>query len=133
MATYRGMDGSVSLATNVVAETFGWTFNGELQTLEDTVQGDVARTYKPGLAGWTAAVRARFDYGDTTGQKAIYDELLGVSPQGDLADLRLRLSGTKYISGAAVVTGATITAELGNIIEANLTFQGSGPASMTWS
>ena len=134
MATYRGMDGSLALATTAVGEVFGWaaTINGE--TLEDTVFGDNWVTMKGGLASWSATCNARFDYGDTNGQKVLTDLLLAATPAFNAADVRFRIDGTtKYLSGAGLVSSIAITQQLRNIVEATFTITGNGPITPTWS
>lgn len=133
MATMRGMDGSLSLGTTAVGEIFDWTLNTNLAILEDTVMGDAWVTNKGGLGSWSGTARARFDYGDTAGQKAIIDEINAAIPQGDIADIRFRVSATKYFSGAAIASSIAITAELQNIIEATFTFTGNGSLLPVWS
>lgn len=133
MATFRGQDGSFSLATNVVGEVRSWQVNGELAALEDTVLGDKHRTFKGGLGGGSGSCTCYFDYGDTNGQKVLVDEIAAATPDGAQADIRFRLSATKYLSGAAVITGFTINTELENVIEVTFNFVISGGLSITWS
>jgi hypothetical protein len=136
MATYRGMDGALSLGTPgvPVGEVFGWTVTTTLQVLEDTVMGDKWVTNKPGLGSWTATARARFDYGDATGQKLIVDAIMAPIPTGDLPIVNFIMDNDpKHITGAVIVQSVAITAEMPNIIEAAFSFTGNGPCLLTWS
>lgn len=133
MATYRGQDGSVSLATNVIGETTQWSFTTEFEILEDTVQGDVARTRKTGVVDWNGSFTARFDYGDTNGQKALLDLFTGGTPDGAVANVRFRVSATKYFSAAAVLQSMSIQDGIGGIVELTANVLGNGQYTITWS
>jgi len=133
MTTYRGQDGSVSLAGTAVLEVQSWSSNPTLEALDDTAMGDVARTFKGGLANGTSRFTAHFDGGDTSGQVALINEILSGTPDGTVADIRFRVSATKYLSGAAVITGINVGAALGAIISAEFSVQHSGVWALTWA
>lgn len=138
--TWRGQDGSVTLGgtpVTVIGGVYGYTVVSDFGALEATVMGEVWRTYRPGLPGWSGTMQARFHMGE--GQENLLETVTGLDPAGTLAEVRFTINdqndptpGTRYLSGAVVITGVSIAAELMNIIEANYTFQGSGPLTLTW-
>lgn len=134
MATcHRGQDGSVALGgppPTVVGGVFGWTVVTDLAPLECTVMNEVWRTYHPGLPGWNGTMRCRFDNAD--GQDLVLATITGATPAGTLAEVQFRVDEDSYFHGAVVITGATITAELTNVIEAAYTYQGTGPLELVW-
>lgn len=138
--TWRGQDGAVAIAGTpdvVIGGVYGWTVVTEFAPLEATVMGEVWRTYRPGLPGWNGTMMARFD--NEAGQEQLLATVTGLDPAGSLAEVQFQINdqndptpGTRYLSGEVIITGVSISAELTNIIDANYTFQGSGPLTLTW-
>jgi hypothetical protein len=137
MAFFRGMDGSVSLGTtpDFVAQITAWNFQAEFEILETTVVGDPARTRRTGLVDGSGSFTMRFDYGDTLGQKLLFDKYTAAKPDGAVQNLQLWLDNDpKHIDiPNAVLTTFPITSALGNIVEATVSFQTNGPWAITWS
>ena len=125
MATHKGSEGTVKIGANAIAEIRTWTINETADTLEDTTMGDSARTYKPSLTSWDGSMDVYWDETDTDGQGAatIGAEItLNVYPEG-------ATSGDSYYTGSAIVTGVSRTASFDGMVEASLTFQGTGALS----
>ena len=125
MATHKGSEGTVKIGANAIAEIRTWTINETADTLEDTTMGDSARTYKPSLTSWDGSMDVYWDETDTNGQGAatIGAEItLNVYPEG-------ATSGDSYYTGSAIVTGVSRTASFDGMVEASLTFQGTGALS----
>lgn len=133
MATYRGQDGSFGLGATVVGEVESWQVTGTMQALETTVKGNVARTYRPGLADGTGQAVVKFDYGDTAGQKVLIDQILQAVTT-NLADVRFGMDepATRYLNGEAVVTQWAIDSPLDGLVMCTFQFQLSGPMTITW-
>ena len=125
MATHKGSEGTVKIGANAIAEIRTWTINESADTVEDTTMGDSARTYKPSLTSWDGSMDVYWDETDTNGQGAatIGSEItLNVYPEG-------ATSGDSYYTGTAIVTGVSRTASFDGMVEASLTFQGTGALS----
>lgn len=125
MATHKGSEGTVKVGSNAVAEIRTWTINESADTVEDTTMGDSARTYKPSLTSWDGSMDVYWDETDTNGQGAatIGAEItLNVYPEGDA-------SSDSYYTGSAIVTGVSRTASFDGMVEASITFQGTGALS----
>lgn len=125
MATHKGSEGTVKIGTNAIAEIRTWTINESADTVEDTTMGDSARTYKPSLTSWDGSMDVYWDETDTNGQgvATIGAEItLNVYPEG-------ATSGDSYYTGSAIVTGVSRTASFDGMVEASLTFQGTGALS----
>lgn len=133
MANFRGMDGSITFATNVVAEVKSWSVNISDEVLETTSMGLKWRTVKGGVAQWSGQLVAQLDYGDTLGQKAIIDKLVAASPDFAGTAAELLAAATKKIAGTILITGVAINTQIGSIIEVTITFEGSGQPTITWS
>jgi hypothetical protein len=123
MTTYRGNAGVLKLATSAVAELTGFTIQTTIGMLDDTAQGDTARTHMDdGLPDFSGSMRGHYYPGDTNGQAVVVEgaELaLEASPIGT-GDGLVRLTGN------VIITGMTITSDNGQIVGFEANFQGTG-------
>ena len=81
MATKTGASGVVKIAASggsvaVVGEVRSFTFDGSADTIEDSVMGDTARSYKEGLKTNTVTIECYWDEADA--QQLILDERAAV-------------------------------------------------------
>lgn len=127
MATHKGSEGTVKVGANAVAEIRSYSITETADTLEDTTMGDTARTYLPSLTSFSGSMEVFWDETDTNGQLALVvggTATINVYPEGDA-------SGDTYYTGAIIVTGKTITASFDGMVEASITFQGTGALTPT--
>lgn len=126
MATKTGASGVVKIATSggsvaVVGEVRSFTFEGSADTIEDSVMGDTARTYKEGLLTNTVSIECYWDEADA--QQLVLDERAAI-------DFEIYPTGTgtgeTYFSGAGIVTFRSITGSFDGMVEASFSIQCSG-------
>ena len=126
MATKTGASGVVKLQVSgttvaVVGEVRSFTFDGSADTIEDSVMGDVARSYKTGLRTNTVSIECYWDEADA--QQLILDERASVDfeiyPTGNG-------TGETFFSGGGIVTSRSITGAFDGMVEASFTIQCSG-------
>jgi hypothetical protein len=126
MATKTGASGVVKVQVSgttvaVVGEVRSFTFDGSADTIEDSVIGDTARTYKQGLSTNTVSIECYWDEADA--QQLILDERADV-------DFEIYPTGTgtgeTYFSGGGIVTSRSITGSFDGMVEASFTIQCSG-------
>lgn len=126
MANHLGSEGTVRVgATDIIAEVRNWSFEETSETIEDTVLGDSARSYKSGLTSWSGSVDAYFDETDTNGQEAMtigVEVNFRVYPESDATPD----SGDVYFDGQAIVTGITRQASFDGMTEVSFSVQGNG-------
>lgn len=122
MATFSGSAGVLQISTASMAEVRSWSVETQSDTTDDTVMGDSWRTFKPSLKGWTGSADVLFDDTDTNGQVAC---TIGASVTVSFL-MEGTASGAHKLSGTAIVTGKSITATYDGLVEASLTFQGTG-------
>jgi len=121
MATHTGSEGTIKVSTTVVGELRSYTLEQTADTIEDTSMGDSTRTYKSALKGWSGSASLFFDEADA-GQLLL---VLGTSvaikvyPEG-------ASTGDKYYYGDAIITGSNISASFDGMVEAEVTFTGTG-------
>ena len=121
MATHTGSEGTIKVGSTTVGELRSYTLDQSADTIEDTSMGDSVRTYKAGLKAWSGSASLFFDETDA-GQLLL---VLGTSvaikvyPEG-------ASTGDKYYYGDAIITGSNISASFDGMVEAEVTFTGTG-------
>ena len=124
MATETSANGVIKVGSTSVAEVTGYTITYTSDTVEDTVIGDSARTYKATLKSYTASIDAMYDESDDNGQGAsglnVGDTITySLYPSGET-------SGLRYFTGSGIVTSKSITGSTGEMISISIEVQGSG-------
>jgi predicted secreted protein len=125
MATHTGSEGTIKVATTVVGELRSYTLDQTADTIEDTSMGDTSRSYKSALKGWSGSASLFFDEADA-GQLLLVlgtSIALKVYPEG-------ASSGDKYYYGDAIITGSNISASFDGMVEAEVTFTGTGAITL---
>jgi hypothetical protein len=123
MATYSGTDGVIKIgASGLMAEVRSFSVDQTADTNEDTVMGDSWRTHKASLKSWTGSADVLWDDTDTTGQGAcVIGAEIAVSFQ-----VEGNSAGDNKLSGSAIITGKTVNITYDGLVEASITFQGTG-------
>jgi predicted secreted protein len=127
MATHKGSEGTVKVGANAVAEIRSYSITETSDTLEDTVMGDAARTYLASLKSFSGSMDVFWDETDTNGQIALSpgsSVTINIYPEGST-------SGDTYYTGSIIVTEKSITASFDGMVEASISFQGTGALSET--
>ena len=125
MATHTGSEGVIKVGTTTLGELRSYTLEQTSDTIEDTSMGDASRTYKVGLKGFSGSASLFFDELDA-GQILIVvgsEIAIKVFPEG-------ASSGDKFYEGNAIVTGYNISASFDGMVEAELTFTGTGALTL---
>ena len=121
MATHTGSEGTIKVSSTTVGELRSYSLEQTADTIEDTSMGDTTRSYKSALKGWSGSASLFFDEADA-GQLLL---VLGTSvaikvyPEG-------ASTGDKYYYGDAIITGSNISASFDGMVEAEVTFTGTG-------
>jgi predicted secreted protein len=127
MANHKGSDGTVKVGANAVAEIKSYSITETADTIEDTVMGDAARTYKPSLTSFSGSLDVLWDETDTTGQGALTvgsEVTLNVYPEGST-------TGDTYFTGSAIVTSVAVSGSVDGLVTASISVQGNGALSTT--
>jgi predicted secreted protein len=128
------LDASVGGAVATIAAVR--TFSVELtrDTIETSTMTTDVRTYVTGLSSWSGSADIYFDPAASTGTiatHAILNPTSGTVGQGTLSvELYLNDTAGKF-SGEIIVTGFTINATFDGMVEASISFQGSGACTYT--
>lgn len=125
MANHKGSEGVVKVGATVIGEVRSFSVSETADTVEDTTMGDGARSYLASLTSFTGSMDVYWDETDS-GQT---DLAVGASvtvnlyPEGDS-------STDKYFSGDVIITSKTINSSFDGMVEASISFQGSGALSL---
>lgn len=141
MAILTGNNGVVKIDNNAgtptaLAAVRNFSVEITSDTIETTTMGVDVRTYVKGLSSWSGSADIYFDPAEyptsTTG-------LIALNPTGSTMTVgtapitvELFLNGTSSkFSGEAIVTGFTVNSTMDGMVEASISFQGSGAATFT--
>ena len=132
---YTGRDGVMQLAGSTLAKVVNFVVSSNLETLETTTLGDGVRSYSPGVTGYSGSATLLYYKDDSNAinttdllNKLIKTGTAGVS-SSDTVELTFRwVDGTDNndIKLTAYITSATIGAATGDIVRAEIAFQGTG-------
>lgn len=126
MTTHTGNSGIVKVATTssslaVVGEVRSFTIEDSADTIENSVMGDLDRTFRQGLASSTLSIEAYFDPANAGQVDMIGREIVDfeISPMGTGA-------GTRVFSGTGIVTSRSVNSSFDGMVEASFSIQVSG-------
>ena len=130
MASLTGNAGVVSIDGNTIAEVRSYSVEVTQDTIENTVMTDSSRQYVAGLSSFAGSADVYWDATHFT--TADLDGLI----QGSVGDAAVTLilypegSGANW-TGSIHITGYSISASFDGMIEASISFQGTG--ALTYS
>ena len=142
MAILTGNNGVIKLSTAVggavnstpIAAVRNFSIELTRDTIETTTMGVDQRTYINGLSTWSGSADIYYDPAASTGHLAVYGILnptSGTVGQGTLAvELYLADTAGKF-NGNIIITGFTVNASMDGMVEASISFQGSGACTFT--
>jgi len=132
---YTGRDGRLLLGTSTLVKVTSWSLQADVEMLETTTLGDGVRSFTPGVQSFSGT--AALIYYKSDDNKIDASNLLtrlvktgnsGVAVSDDVT-LTLRLadgSDLNDVTLTAYITSATIGAAVGEIVTAQVSFQGTG-------
>lgn len=122
MATFTGSAGVILVGSNPVAEVRNYSIEESADTIEDSAMGDTSRTFKVGLKSFSGSADVFFDDTDSSGQGALtVGSSVTISFQ-----MEGNTTGDHKLSGTALVTSRSISASFDGMVEASISFTGTG-------
>ena len=135
---YTGRDGVMQLAGTTLAKVVNFSLSANLETLETTTLSENIRSYTPGISGYSGSATLLYYKDDNNAinttdllNKLYKTGTTGVS-SSDTVELTFRwVDGTDNndIKLTAYITSASIGAATGDIVRAEIAFQGTGALS----
>jgi predicted secreted protein len=137
MATLTGNNGVVKIdnasgTPTTIAAVRNFSIGMTADTIEKTVMGNDTRQYLKGMSSFSGSADIYFDPINLTGGANVIAALIptggavGDSPL--TVELFLDTTNNKF-SGEVIVTGYTVNSSMDGMVEASISFQGSGPAT----
>ena len=125
MAAIVGNDGVLSLDGETVAQLRSYSIDTTSDTIETTVMGDDSRTYVKGLSSYTGSADV---YWDATHWSGITNgnPTGGTVGDGPVAMTLYAESAGDNWSGNILITGYSVSASTDGLVEATISFQGTG-------
>jgi predicted secreted protein len=128
------LDASVGGAVATIAAVRNFSIELTRDTIETTTMGVDVRTYLTGLSSWSGSADIYFDSAASTGTiatHAILNPTQGTVGSATLSvELYLADTAGKF-SGEVIVTGFTVNSSMDGMVEASISFQGSGACTYT--
>jgi hypothetical protein len=139
MAILTGNNGAISINGIAVLAVRNFSIEMTRDTIETSTMGDDVRTYLAGMSSFSGSADVYFDPDTaTTGFDAAESTfnptagLVGASGVTGKFYVLLDATGTnsdQAFTGTIIVTGYTVNATMDGMVEASISFQGSGAAT----
>jgi len=131
------LDASVGGAVATIAAVRNFSVELTRDTIETTTMSATtdSRTYLTGLSQWSGSADIYFDSSATApghfATHSVLNPTQGTVGQGTLTiELYLNDTAGKF-SGEVIITGFTVSAAMDGMVEASISFQGSGACTFT--
>lgn len=130
MASLVGNAGVVNIDSQAVAEIRSYSIDVTTDTIENTVMADASRQYVKGLSSFTGSADVYWDASHFS--TVDLDGLINGSVGDTAVAIKVYPEGTgAYWGGNVIITGYSISASFDGMIEASISFQGSGQLTYT--
>ena len=119
MATHLGKDGLIKVSGETIAEVRSWSLSTSVEVVDGSRLGTDWKIQYPVQKSWHGSLSCFWDNEDSQGQ--------GVLSLGSLVTLQLYcIDISPAFSGTALITSLEYSAAHTGLVEASISFQGSG-------
>lgn len=134
MATLTGNNGSITVNSVNVANVRNFSIEITADTIETTTMGVDVRTYVSGLSSFSGSADVYFDPADYDTYESTFNPTAGLVGASGVAGkfyIQENYSSTNdyAFTGTIIVTGWTVNTTMDGLVEASMTFQGTGAAT----
>ena len=129
MTYYSGKDGTLTYSGDSVAKVSSWSFSSSVDTLETTALTDGDRSYVPGLRQCSgSATIFYYEQAQNNAPKPLLARIVGTSAvsESDIIGIKLGWGG-KDIQGNVIITSGELNCAVGEVMQASIQFQFTGP------
>lgn len=139
MPTLSGNNGTIAVGSQVVAATRNFSVEITSDTIETTTMGVDVRTYVKGLSTFSGTADIYFDDTFFDTNETTFNPtsgLVGGTPINVKFYVAYGTDGAgtgndTVFSGSAIVTGFTVNSSFDGMVEASISFQGSGAVTFS--
>ena len=135
---YTGRDGVMQLGGTTLAKVVSFSLQANLETLETTTLSENIRSYTPGISGYSGSATLLYykDDNNSINTTNLLNKLYKTGTTGVSSSDTVELT-FRWVDGAdnndikltAYITSASIGASTGDIVRAEISFQGTGALS----
>lgn len=135
---YTGRDGLMQLGGTTLAKVVNFSLSATLETLETTTLNESIRSYTPGISTYSGSATLLYykDDANNINTTELLNKLYRTGTAGvsstDTVELTFRWvdgADNNDITLTAYITSASIGASTGEIVQAEIAFQGTGALS----
>lgn len=128
------LDATVGGSVATIAAVRNFTIELTSDTIETSTMGVDVRTYVKGMSSWSGSADIYFDSAASTGTIATHAVLNPTS--GTVGQATLTFEGyladtAGKFAGEVIITGFSINSSMDGMVEASISFQGSGACAYT--
>jgi predicted secreted protein len=138
MATLTGRDGAIIIGSTTIAAVRNFSVEMTADTIEVTVMGNDTRRYLKGMSSFSGSADVYFDPDQYGGTQTLLNITTATSAVGDSpvifkGYIDSDASNDIAFTGTVIVTGYTVNSSMDGMVEASLSFQGSGGTTFSAS
>ena len=131
MATLTGNNGAITINSANVLSVRNFTIDVKADTIETTTMGVDVRTYVAGLSAFSGSADVYFDATDYDTYETTFNPTAGLVGASGVAGkfyIESNYSSTSdyAFTGNIVVTGYSVKSSMDGMVEASISFQGTG-------
>jgi predicted secreted protein len=128
------LDASVGGSVATIAAVRNFSIELTSDTIETSTMGVDVRTYVKGMSSWSGSADIYFDPASSGGHfntHAVLNPTSGTVGQSTLTFEGYLADTAAKFSGEVIVTGFTVNSTMDGMVEASISFQGSGACAFT--
>lgn len=137
MATLVGNDGSIVVGSTTLAAVRSFSIDMTADTIETSVMGQSTRSYVKGMSTYSGTADIYFDAAEFANAAATFNPTSGSVGQANISGkFYLDQDSTNdvvFYANSMIVTGYTVSTSMDGLVEATLSFQGSGATNLSTS
>jgi len=131
MATLTGNNGAISVNGIAVLAVRNFSIEMTADTIETTTMGVDVRTYLTGMSAFSGSADVYFDSSDYDTNESTFNPTAGLVGASGVTgkffvDYVSGSGNDNAFTGTIIVTGYTVNATMDGMVEASISFQGSG-------
>lgn len=136
MATLTGNNGAVTINSVNIAAVRNFSIEITADTIETSTMGVDVRTYVSGMSSFSGSADIYFDPSEFDGAESTFNPTAGlVGASGVAVKLYIEQnysSTSDYaFTGNVIVTGYTVNSSFDGMVEASISFQGTGATTFS--
>ena len=128
------LDATVGGSVATIAAVRNFSVELTSDTIETSTMGTDVRTYLKGMSTWSGSADIYYDPAASTGHLAVHTVLnptSGTVGSGSLTFQGFLADTAGKFEGEVIITGFTVNASMDGMVEASISFQGTGACTYT--